>query len=160
MNHIENVLAFMECECYCGNMNNQITPSDARSAIGAAESAAARTRRSARWVAKYIGVFGAGFAAMTLLLGLTRLSTNIPAVLPTLWGGLIVVMLIWAHRQRAIASGLGRRIPFYFIASGLLYTVALVVGITRFKGEPAYWIPAAIIVGAPMIVGAWREWRA
>ena len=97
---------------------------------------------------------------MTLLLGLTRLSTNIPAVLPTLWGGLIVVMLIWAHRQRAIASGLGRRVPFYFIASRLLYTVALVVGITRFKGEPAYWIPAAIIVGAPMIVGAWREWRA
>ena len=141
-------------------MNHLITPSDARSAIRGAESAAERTYRSARWFARYTVVFGAGFAAMTLLLGLTNLSTNTPAVLPTLWGGLMVSMLIWAHRQRAVLAGLGRRVVPYWIASALLYGIALVVGINRFKGEPAYWIPAAIIVGAPMIVGAWRESRA
>ena len=141
-------------------MNNQMTPSDARSAIRSAESAAARTRRSARWMASYTGVFGLGFAAMTLLLGLTNLNTNAPAVLPTIWGGLTAVMMIWAVRQRAVAASLGRRVVTYWIISGLLYGVALVIGINRFKGEPAYWIPAAIIVGAPMVVGAWRESRA
>lgn len=156
----QNVLALMEYACYCGRMNNQITPSDARSAIRAAESAAARTRRSARWMASHTVVFGAGFAVMTLLLGLTNVSINTPVVLPTMWGGLMAVMLIWAHRQRAALAGLGRRVAPYWIASGLLYGVALVVGINRFKGEPGYWIPAAIIVGAPMVVGAWRESRA
>ena len=141
-------------------MNNPITPSDARSAIRSAESAAARTRRSARRMAYYTGVFGVAFAAVTLLLGLTNLSINAPAVLPTMWFSLTAVMLIWAYRQRAVPASLGRRVVPYWIASGLLYGVALVVGLSRFKGEPAYWIPAAIIVGAPMVVGAWRESRA
>jgi hypothetical protein len=150
----------MECACNYGRMNNEITPSDARSALRAAESAAARTRRPARWMATYTAVFGAAFAANTLLLGLTNLSTHTPAVLPTMLIGFMAVMGIWAHRQRALLAGTRRRVVPYWIASGLLYGAALVVGVNRFKGEPAYWIPAAIVVGLPMVVGAWRESRA
>jgi hypothetical protein len=141
-------------------MSNQMTSSDAHAALRAAESAAARTRRSARWMATYTVVFGAGFAAMTLLLGLTNLDNTSPAVLPTMWSILIAVMLIWARRQRAALTRTGRRILPYWMASGLLYGAALIVGVNRFHGEPGYWIPAAIVVGMPMFVGAWRESRA
>ena len=137
-----------------------MTSSKAQVALRAAESAAARMRRPARWLTTYTAVFGMGFVAMTLLLGLSDLNRNVPGVLPAMWGVLMVAMMIWARRQRASVAGIGRRVAPYWIVSGLLYLAALVVGVNRFHGEPSYWIPAAVVVGAPLIVGAWRESRA
>lgn len=135
--------------------SQQISSCEAKAALRAAEYAATRTRRRARSAA-YFAVCGAGFAMTPLLLGLTHLG---PAVLPAIFIPMGLVG-IWASRQPAFLAGSGRRVALCFIGSGLLYTVALVVGINRFKGEPGYWIPAAILVGAPLMIGAWRESRA
>jgi hypothetical protein len=92
---------------------------------------------------------------MTLVLGLTNLG---PAVLPAIFVPISLVW-VWANRQPAVLARTGRLIASYLIGSGLLYMLALLVGINRFKGESGYWIPAAILVGAPLILGAWRQSR-
>jgi hypothetical protein len=97
---------------------------------------------------------------MTLVLGLTDLMLKRPFVLPAIWGAFMLVMGLWASRQPAVRAGGGRRALPYWIGSGFFYAVALVVGVNRFQGESGYWIPAAVLVGAPLIVGAWRESRA
>jgi hypothetical protein len=141
-------------------MTEHMTSSEAEAALSVAQSTTARMRRPARWMATYIAVFGTGFAVMTLLIGLTDLNRKRPGVLPLLWSALVLGMLIWARRQRAVRAGIGRRVGLYFAGSGVLYAAALVLGIYRFRGEPVYWIVAALVVAAPMIAGAWRELRA
>lgn len=131
-----------------------ISSSERQAALRAAHSVPTPTRRRGRG-AIYLAVPGAGFAVMTLVLGLTSLG---PAVLPAIF---IPVMMVgvWASRQPAVMANTGRRLAPYWVGTGLLYAVALAVGINRFKGEPGYWVPAAILVGAPLIIGAWRESR-
>jgi hypothetical protein len=141
-------------------MTPHISPLEAQAALRAADSAATRTRHRARWGATSLAVFGVGWAAMTLALGLTDLMLKRPFVLPAIGSAFMLLMGVWASRQPAVLAESGRRALPCWIGSGLFYTVALAVGVNRFKGEPGYWIPAAVLVGAPLIIGAWRESRA
>lgn len=138
-------------------MTEQITSSEAQAALRAAAVASARIRPAARWMATYVALFGLVFAGITLLLGLTDLIRTRPFVLVVTFFVLEGGILLWARRQRATLTGTGRRVALSFIGMGLLYVAVLVVGVNRFQGEPAHWIPAAVVVAAPMFFGAWRE---
>ena len=37
------------------------------------------------------------------------------------------------------------------------YAVALFAGTPRMIGNVAFWVPAALVVAAPLALGAWRE---
>jgi hypothetical protein len=41
----------------------------------------------------------------------------------------------------------------------VIYGTALAVGVAFFRGQPAYWIPMAVVVSAPLFLGAWWAGR-
>lgn len=135
-----------------------MNPQDARAALDAAETAAAALRRSARWLAIYMAVFGIGFGVITVVIGLIGPSSI--AIVMTVWVVLIMGMQRWAMTRLAHpGGGVNRRTAVFWIGSGALYGLALFVGITWMPGQVAFWLGAGVIVSLPLLFGAWREWR-
>jgi hypothetical protein len=139
-------------------MTDHLSPSQAQADLARADESARRIGTRARWMSVYLAVFAAGFGLLTLVLGLVGPKAMI-VVMP-LWGVLIVVMVVWSQRQLATRRGIGRRIAGYWIGASALYVAALFIGLPDLEGRPAYWIPAALTVAAPLAVAAVRERRA
>jgi len=137
-----------------------VEPVDAQVALAAASTAASRVRRRARWMSTYLAVFAGGFAALTLLLGVVQPLSLRMSAFTIGWPLLIAGMVIWAARQPARLRGTLRRVSKYWTTTGICYGAVLAVGTPRFIGQPLYWLPAAVLVAAPMVLGAIRERRA
>lgn len=108
----------------------------------------------------YLIVFGIGFGCVTLLLGLVQPLALKMAVFSAGWPALIAIMVIWSRRQPATLARTGRRVAKYWIMTGTLYGLALVIGLSWFTGRWDYWLPAALAVALPMVLGGVAERRA
>jgi len=139
---------------------SEISPDAARAALVAATHSAAQVRTRAQWMSTYLAVFAGGFAGVTLLLGLTRPTWLRMSLFGLVWPLLIVSMEMWAARRPAHLRTTRRRVVKYWIGTGALYGAALVVGTPAFLGRAGYWIPAAVLVATPLLIGSWRERRA
>lgn len=140
-------------------MATDITREQAAAELDRAERAAALVRRQSRWMARYLGVFAAGFGALTLILGLVEPLWLRMTVSGVLWAGLVLGMVLWANRRPATARGAGHRGLWGWIGTCALYGVALFVGTPGHLGEVAFWVPAAVVVAIPLAIAAWQEAR-
>lgn len=140
-------------------MAHDVTREQAASDLADADRAAGRVRRQSRWMARYMGAFAAGFAVLTLILGLVEPRWLSWPASGVLWAGLTTAMVVWANRRPATARGVGRRALWGWLGTGVLYGVALFAGIPGQLGNLAYWLPAAAVVALPLAVAAWREAR-
>ena len=106
----------------------------------------------------YFTVFGLAFGAVTLILGLVQPFALRMTIFATCWPVLMIGMVLRARGQRAAPRGRFRGV-WAWITTGILYGVALVVGLSAFEGRVGYWMPAAVIVALPLCVAGWRERR-
>ena len=144
---------------YPASMAEDLAREQAINGLARADIAAGRVRRRARWMATYFTVFGLGFGAVALMLGLVQPLALRTAIFATCWPVLVIGMVLWARGQRAAPRGRFRGV-WAWVATGILYGVALVVGMPAFEGLVEYWAPAAVIVALPLCVAGWRERRA
>ena len=140
------------------SMSNDLTADDARATLDLATSSAARLRQRARWAGTQLTVLGLGMGLVTVCVGLIE-STLLGAAVFVGWGALALVMSRWTRRRTAHLAGTRTRTARYWSASLALYAVAIAAGGDH-HGEPTYWVPAAVAVTVPMLVGALRERRA
>lgn len=105
-----------------------------------------------RWIRTYLLVFAGAALVVFPLIGLGGSAGAIAAT--SGWIVLVALMSWWASRQPTVERGGGRRNVAGFITWGILYGVGLVVGMSFFRGEPAYWLPVAVVVAAPLAVAA------
>jgi hypothetical protein len=61
---------------------------------------------------------------------------------------------------RISSRGFGTRWVTALSGWGVLYAGTLVLGLTLFRDEALYWLPAALVAVAPLVDGARREMRA
>ena len=139
-------------------MADELARKQAISRLARADVAAGRVRRHTRWMATYFTVFGLGFGVVTLILGLVQPLALRMTIFATCWPVLVIGMVLWARRQRAAPRGRFRGV-WAWIATGILYGVALAVGMPAFEGRVGYWAPAAVVVALPLCVAGWRERR-
>ena len=139
-------------------MTHPPTPDDARAALVAADLSAARLHRRARWASTKLAVFGVGMGLVTLSVGLVE-SKPLGAAVFVAWGVLALGMSHWERHRAAHLRGTARRTSPMWTLSFAAYGVAIAAG-TQSPGDPAYWIPAAVLVPLPLLAGALRERRA
>lgn len=139
-------------------MDHDLTADQARAALADATSSAARLRQRARWASTQLQVLGLGMGAITVAVGLIE-SKVIGAAVFVAWGVLALVMHRWSGRRSAHLTGTTSRTARYSALSFALYGVAIAAGGGSY-GDPTYWVPAAVLVAVPMLVGAFRERRA
>lgn len=125
---------------------------DAHAALLGASAARERLAGRSRWMTAYFAIFAAASFAVVLTVGLGGLlgvAIGTPAFLVV--AGLLVV---WAMRQGVFGAGWGRLHVTVFIVWGSLWMATAIVGMTLFQGEPAFWLPAAVVDAVPFLAGA------
>ena len=140
-------------------MAHDMTPQAARDALASADGSSARLRDRARWAGTKLAVFGLGFGVITAAIGLVESQVHGLAVF-AVWGLLVGGMVLWERRRPAHLPGTAARITPYWVLTIVLYAVAVAVASGERAGDLTYWLPAAAIVSAPMLIGALRERRA
>ncbi len=140
-------------------MTDDLTREQAIADLARAGRAAGRVRYRARWMATYFTVFGVGFGAVTLILGLIQPLALRMTIFAACWPALMIGMVLWSRGQRAAPRGRFRGL-WAWVATGLLYGAALLAGMPALEGRVAYWVPAAVIVALPLCAAGWRERRA
>ena len=137
-------------------MADELARDQAIAELARADVAAGRVRGHARWMATYFTVFGLGFGAVTVILGLVQPLALRMTIFATCWPVLVIGMVVWARGQRAAPRGRFRGV-WAWVATSILYGVALFTGMSAFEGRVSYWVPAAVIVAVPLCVAGWRE---
>jgi len=139
-------------------MADELTREQAAAELARADTAAGRVRAGSRWIATYLVLFGVGFGALTLLIGLVQPPALRITIFAVCWPVLIVGTVIWSRRQPAAPRG--RTVSIWgWIGTGGLYGLALFVGTPGFVGRAEYWVPAALLVALPLCVAGWWEHR-
>ena len=59
--------------------------------------------------------------------------------------------------QRSTRRGFARRFGVVMGTWGAVFGVGLAVGVSRLPYSWEFWVPLAVLVAAPCLVGAWRE---
>jgi hypothetical protein len=124
---------------------------------------AARASRSvatgeARWTVRYLTGFGLTIAILFPVVGLLPSPVGTSIFAPA-WVAVVTVLVRYGRRQPVTRLGQGRLMVITFGCWAVAYAGALVIGEKLFAGNPAYWIPMALVVAAPFLAGAWLAGR-
>lgn len=133
--------------------NDEIDATTAAAALRDSSSLAQRATREGRWYARYMTVFGLGFAGMTLLLGLGPDRPWWPVATTGAWAVLVFAMVAWATRRPVQPSIRARRYVAGWVGTGLAYGAALFAGLGRELPVWA-WLAAAVVVALPLLISA------
>ncbi|MFF2813493.1 hypothetical protein ACFVT2_41300 [Streptomyces sp. NPDC058000] len=136
----------------------EFAASDAAAALAQAEALGARVRKSTKWYVRYQVLYGCAAGLLVLLIGLVKApyGTVIGGVL---WAAVVSGLSVYAARQRVARRGFGVRHGILIGTWGLLYAAVLVPGVMFFQGVAAWWVPGAVVVALPGLIGGYLEAR-
>ncbi|MFE4018525.1 hypothetical protein [Streptomyces sp. NPDC059101] len=132
--------------------------SDAAATLARAEELGSVVRRGTRWFAWYQVVFGCGAGLQLLIVGLLK-PPYAASFSGVVFGAVMAGLGVYAGRQPVVRRGFGKRIAITVGAWALLYAAVLVPGFICFQGAAAWWMPGAVAVALPGLIGGYLEAR-
>ncbi|MFE0377672.1 hypothetical protein ACFW1M_19270 [Streptomyces inhibens] len=131
---------------------------DAAAALARAQELSSTVRAGAKWYVRYQVVYGCAAAVVVLAIGLLSRPYGV-AIGVGFWGLVVAGLSVYSARQRVARRGFGRWHASMIIAWGLLYAAVLVPGSIWFPGVVAWWVPGAVVVALPGLIGGYLEAR-
>jgi hypothetical protein len=129
-----------------------LSPAGAAVALAGIEQSTAAVRRSGRWVVRFL----IGYAVATVFFvpatGLARGRWSL--VVAVAWGVFLLGLLLSVRRHQILRRGFCRLYLSTMAVWTALWITAAVVGAVAFPGSPAFWLPAGLIVAAPLFAAA------
>lgn len=131
---------------------------DAVAALARAQELRSTVRDGTKWYAWYQVIYGIAAAAMVLSIGLISGPYGV-AIGSGIWTAVLIGLSVYAARQRVARWGFQRRHASLLTAWGLLYGGVLSGGLIWFPGVVAWWVPGALLVALPGLIGGYLEAR-
>lgn len=135
-----------------------MNPVEASEALHHADALSAAGRASSRWYIRWLAIFAVMSFGLSLGVGLTGGPRAIVVVM-VVWGAFIVALTAWSARQQTWGPGMTRTHMAVMICWAVIWGLVVVLGSTRFVGEPGWWVPGGLALAAPPLVGAVRVAR-
>ncbi|MFF4606986.1 hypothetical protein ACFY12_30170 [Streptomyces sp. NPDC001339] len=132
--------------------------SDAAAALARAQELSSKVRDSSRWYVWYQVIYGCASGLLVLAIGLLDHPYGV-AIGITCWCLVIGGLSVYAARQRVSRRGFGRWHGGLIGTWALLYNAVLIPGCIWFPGVAAWWVPGALVVALPGLIGAYLEAR-
>lgn len=138
------------------------TPYEAAGLVQAADRMHTAVRGASAW--RYVAWLS-GMAVATLMyftgLGLLGEDDRGVGVLSIAFGlSIAVLSLTLLPGARVSSAGFARRWAQAVLGWGVLYAAGMLLGLMVFRGELAFWLPAAVLAALPLVLGARAEARA
>ncbi|MFI0908109.1 hypothetical protein ACH4TE_32040 [Streptomyces sioyaensis] len=130
----------------------------AMAALARAQELGSTVRDGTKWYAWYQAIFGGAAAVMVLSIGLIGGPYGV-GIGCGIWTTVIIGLSVYAARQRVARLGFQRRHASLIIVWGLLYGGVLSAGLIWFPGVVAWWVPGALLVALPGLIGGYLETR-
>ncbi|UQA93861.1 hypothetical protein [Streptomyces halobius] len=131
---------------------------DAAAALARAQRLGSTVRNGSKWYVRYQVIFGCAAAVAVLAIGLVRHPYGLAAGMGFL-GLAITGLSVYAARQPVARRGFARWHVGMIIAWALLYPAVLIPGAVWFEGVAAWWVPGAMVVALPGVIGGYLEAR-
>lgn len=131
---------------------------DAAAALARAQELGSTVREGTRWYVRYQVIYGCASALVVLAIGLLGKPYGV-AIGIGFWCAVIAGLSVYSARQRVARRGFGRRYAGMIIACGVLYGAVLTPGTIWFPGVAAWWVPGALVVALPGLIGGYLEAR-
>lgn len=112
-----------------------------------------RARRSTRWYARYLLVFALGSFLLSVLTGTLPGRSGVLTT-TLLWMGLIVVLSVYAARQRTAIRSFGRLHGAVMAGWTVAWCATVVLGERFFADQLWWWLLGGVAVALPPLVGA------
>jgi hypothetical protein len=116
-------------------------------------------RAGSGWTPHFLATYGAASVVFMILIGTLR-GVSGDIAFGVSWVAFGAICTWFSNRQSVCWRGFDRLVGVSFIAYFVLWAIAGGVGFNFFSHQAAYWVPAALVVSAPLFAGAWRlVWR-
>lgn len=125
---------------------------EARDALERAQVLGRRVRHHGAWLAGYCSAFGTASFVLVLTIGL--LPGTPVLITGVLFAILIAGLVLWAATRPVSPRHFVWMHTGMILGWGVLYGVALHVGLEHFPKNPLWWIPAAAVTALPGLVVA------
>lgn len=137
------------------------TPDEARALLRSTATSAAAVRdiggnRHAQWLT------GHAVAVFSYFAALATADQDVAVLVSSLAyaAALATLSMTLLPGATVSKSGMGHRWLRALLWWGGIYAVCMVAGLSFFRAEPAFWLPAAVVTALPLVLGALRENRA
>lgn len=131
---------------------------EAAAALDRARKLSSTVRDGTRWYVGYQLIYGCASAAQLLSVGLLDRPYGV-AIGSSLLCVAVVGLGVYAGRQRVARRGFGWRLGVMLASWGLLFGAVMIPGTVCFPGVLAWWVPGAVVVALPGLIGAYLEAR-
>ncbi|MFD8330529.1 hypothetical protein ACF082_18460 [Streptomyces lydicus] len=131
---------------------------DAAAALARAQELSSTVREGAKWYVRYQVIYGCAAAVVVLAIGLLGHPYGV-AIGVGFWGVVVAGLSVYSARQHVARRGFGRWHAGMIFAWALLYAAVLVPGTIWFQGAVAWWLPGALVVALPGLIGGYMEAR-
>ncbi|MFI0784989.1 hypothetical protein ACH4Q6_05225 [Streptomyces lydicus] len=131
---------------------------EAAAALARARELSSTVRDGAKWYVRYQVIYGCAAAVVVLMIGLLEHPYGV-AIGIGFWGVVVAGLSVYSARQRVARRGFGRWRAGMILTWGLLYAGVLVPGTIWFQGAVAWWLPGALVVALPGLIGGYMEAR-
>lgn len=113
-----------------------------------------RTRSD--WFRRYLLIYAAATVSLALIVGLAPSRTTV-IVATVLWVVATGALSQWAKQQPVSPVGFARRHTAVIAVWALLWGAVVIPGTIWFHGNPAWWVPGALLTALPALVAYRRE---
>lgn len=131
---------------------------DAAAALARAQELGSTVRNGSKWYVRYQVIYGCAAAVTVLAIGLLSHPYGV-AIGIGFWLLSLTGLSVYAARQPVARRGFARWHSGLIISWGLLYFAVLFPGLTWFAGVAAWWVPGAVVVALPGVIGGYLEAR-
>ncbi|TJZ52779.1 hypothetical protein FCH28_16445 [Streptomyces piniterrae] len=131
---------------------------DAAAALARARELGSTVRNGSKWSVRYQVAYGCAAAVSMLAIGLLSHPYNVAFGIG-FWILALTGLSVYAARQPVARRGFTRWNNGLIMAWALLFFAVLFPGITWFRGVEAWWVPGAMLVALPGLIGGYLEAR-
>ncbi|MCR8576922.1 hypothetical protein GTW98_29415 [Streptomyces sp. SID8375] len=131
---------------------------DAAAALARAKELGSTVRNGTKWYVRYQVIYGCAAAVMVLSVGLLAPPHGV-AIGTGIWVATIVALSVYAARQRVARRGFGRWHAGLITVWALLFLAVLIPGTLWHQGAASWWVPGAVVVALPGLIGGYMEAR-
>ncbi|MFE1176999.1 hypothetical protein [Streptomyces sp. NPDC058773] len=131
---------------------------DAAAALARAQELGSTVRKGTKWYVRYQVIYGCAAAFMVLATGLLPTPHGV-AIGTGVWVAAIVGLSVFAARQRVARRGFGRWHAVLITVWTALSIAVLLPGSLWYQGAVWWWVPGAVVVALPGLIGGYLEAR-